>query len=69
MAPEKISSKLTGSPCINNVFELNLIEYLTTDEQVTLTEMNLTDAGVYVCEAANPGGMNKKIFFVTVLCR
>ena len=40
-----------------------------SDEEYTITDISLADAGTYVCTATNEGGTEQKTYHVQVKCK
>ena len=40
-----------------------------SDEEYTITDISLADAGTYVCTATNKGGIEQKTYHVQVKCK
>lgn len=40
-----------------------------SDEQLTINNVAVVDAGTYVCKASNPSGSVEKTFYVSVACK
>lgn len=40
-----------------------------SDEQLTINDVAVEDAGTYVCKASNPSGSVEKTFYVSVACK